>query len=227
MQLSDFSSIEHFDIGYGALWGKEDSEHVKNDFDRIRSESENIRDCISWIRKHPEDKELIKRNIDNAKARRTKLLDNFEHKLERTYNDKTVKDFEPLYVTKKVDKVVNTGFTRIAELVVGESVEFFNTYACGTGTTTAYVGDTTLETEIARVAIDTSGYATASGAIIKYGAYFATGVPSASISESGVFDNSVSGAMLFRTVYPASKVIVHTQNSTFFTLSHAIYQSSV
>jgi len=227
LQLNDFSTIEHFDIGYGALWGKEDSDHVKNDFDKIRLESNNIQECLSWLRRHPEDKEIIKHNLENAKARRAKLVENFEKRLERTYNDKTVKDFEPLYVTKKIDKVVNTGFTRIAELIVGESVEFFNSYACGTGTTTAYVGDTTLETEIARVAIDDSGYSTASGSIIKYGAYFATGVPSASISESGVFDNLSSGAMLFRTVYPTNKVIRHTQNSTFFTLSHAIYQSSV
>ena len=57
-----------------------------------------------------------------------------------------------------------------------------------------------------------------SGSIIKYGAYFPTGIPTASISESGIFDDAAGGDMLLRSVYPANKVLVHTQASTFFTL---------
>ncbi len=226
-RLEERNTVQYLDVSHGALWGTEDTDHVKKNFDRIRLESNRMKNYITWLRTHPEDKELIRNIFQNSRAVKTKLIDDFELKLERTYNDQTVHDFEPLCVMKKVDKVVNSGFTRIAELVVGESVEFFDAMAAGTGTTAVYTGDTELDTEIARVSLDVSGYATASGSVIKYGAYFPTGVPSASISESGVFDDSSTGDMLLRTVYPANKVIVHTQNSTFFTLSIAIYQSSV
>jgi hypothetical protein len=221
-------TIEFFDVSTGALWDGRDREVVSKEFERIRSESFNIKHYISWLKKHPEDKELVSKIIDNARSRKRTVIDNFENKLDRVYNDQTNENgFEPLFVTKKEDKVVNTGFTRIAELVVGESVDFFNAMAAGTGSTVVYTGDTELETELARVSLDVSGYATASGSVIKYGAYFSTGVPSASISESGIFDAEVGGDMLLRSVYPANKIIIHTQNSTFFTLSIAIYQSSV
>ncbi len=220
-------NIEYLDISTGALWNTTDREVVTKEFNKIRSESDKIKYYNSWLRRHSEDRELVLRILDNTKARKNVMIKNFEGKLERVYNDQTVSSFEPLFVTKKVDKVVNTGFSRIAELVVGESVEFFNAMACGTGTSTVYTGDTELESELSRVSIDVSGYATASGSVIKYGAYFPTGVPTASISESGIFDDVSGGDMLLRSVYPANKVLVHTQNSTFFTLSIAIYQSSV
>lgn len=220
-------NIEYFDISHAALWGTEDNDHVRKNFDRIRSESSRIKDYVFWLRTHPKDKELVKHILNNSKAVKTKIINDFELKLERTYQDQTVHDFEPLFVTKRIDKVVNTGFARIAELVVGESIQFFNAMAAGTGVTTVYTGDTELENELARVSLDVSGYATAAGSVIKYGAYFPTGVPSASISESGIFDDSVAGEMLLRSVYPTNKVLVHTSQSTFFTLSTAIYQSSV
>lgn len=220
-------TVDLLDVSVAALWDTHDREVISKEFERIRNESDKIKYYISYLRKHPEDQELVKKIVENSKARKSNIINNFDYKLERVYNDQTVDGLEPLTVIKKIDKVVNSGFTRIAELVVGESVEFFSAFACGTGNTPAYTGDTELDTELARVSIDVSGYATASGSIMKFGAYFPTGVPSASISESGIFDDPVEGNMLLRSVYPANKVLVHTLNSTFFTLSVAIYQSSI
>ena len=154
-------NIEYLDISTGALWNTSDRDIVTKEFNRIRSESDKVKYYTSWLRRHPEDRELVLKILDNTKARKSVMIKNFETKLERVYNDQTVDgSFEPLFVTKKVDKVVNTGFARIAELIVGESVEFFNAMSCGTGTSTVYTGDTELENELARVSIDVSGYAT-------------------------------------------------------------------
>ena len=224
------SKLQHLDVGYSALWDKSDKKLISKKFEKISQLTGEIKNLsMNYMIYANTEKFLcedIKGEVALLKLQRSKLVDEFEDQLERKFNDQTT-TLEPLQVNKQFDRVVAAGMGRIAEFVVGESVEFFNHFAAGISISPVYASDTELVEEIARVSIDTQGYATASGAVIKYGAYFAPNVQSAEVSEAGVFDSPEGGTMLFRTVYPLNKVINHTTSITFFTLSHAIYQTSL
>ena len=230
MKSDGKSNIHHFDIGYEALWDRSETLNVTKCFAEINQLSKEIKylniNNLIYSNEGFLSSEIVD-EINLLKAERKIIIDNFETQLERKFNDQTTHGFSPLEVNRQVDRVVASGMGRIAEFVVGESTQFFNHYSAGTGTTPVYASDTALIEELVRVSIEQQGYATASGAVIKYGAYFPPGVQTATITEAGVFDQMVGGVMLFRTVYPLDKVINHVQSITFFTLSHAIYQSSL
>src|SRR5687767_4826254 len=210
MKNFDTSNLHHYDVGYSALWDKSDFSQVSKKFKKIEQLAEEVKflNINRLIYQGGFLADGILDEINELKIEKSILVDDFEKQLERNYNDQS-SDLEPLQVNKKEDRVVAGGMGRIAEFVVGESIQFFNHYASGTGTTPVYASDTTLVEEVARVSIEQQGYATASGAVIKYGAYFAPNVPTASISEAGVFDAMVNGVMLFRTVFPLEKTINH------------------
>jgi hypothetical protein len=224
------SNIHHFDVGYEALWDKSSMWTVSKRFYEIHQLSEEIK-YLNTNKSIYSNEPYINSSIDDEiiflRNKKNKLINTFEEQLERKFNDQTTHGFNPLEVNRQEDRVVASGMGRIAEFIVGESTQFFNHYSAGTGTTPVYASDTALIEELVRVSIEQQGYATASGAVIKYGAYFPPGVQTATITEAGVFDQMVGGVMLFRTVYPLDKVINHVQSITFFTLSHAIYQSSL
>lgn len=224
------SGVHHLDVGYSALWDKHDKRLISKKFEKISQLTSEIKNLsMNYMIYNNTEQFLcndLKLEVKDLKLQRAKLVDEFENQLERKFNDQTT-TLEPLEVNKQFDRVVATGMGRIAEFVVGESVEFFNHFAAGISISPVYASDTELVEEIARVSIDTQGYSTASGAVIKYGAYFPTNVQTAAVSEAGVFDSPEGGAMLFRTVYPLNKIINHTTSLTFFTLSHAIYQTSI
>lgn len=72
--------------------------------------------------------------------------------------------------------------------------------AIGTGSTAAAVGDTTLVTENARVAL-TGAEGSPSTNTIVYTATFGAGTGTGALREAGVLNASSSGTLLCRTVY--------------------------
>ena len=70
--------------------------------------------------------------------------------------------------------------------------------AIGTGTATAVVANTTLQTELVRVAL-TSTTVTANA--IAYVATYAAGTGTGAITEAGMFDAASAGDMLCRTKF--------------------------
>jgi hypothetical protein len=94
--------------------------------------------------------------------------------------------------------VVTTGKTFIAARMVGTPTAMSH-MALGTGTTAAAVGDTTLQTEIARVSLSSSS---ATGAVATYVASFPAGTGTGAITEAGILNAGSSGTMLCRTVFP-------------------------
>lgn len=72
--------------------------------------------------------------------------------------------------------------------------------AIGSGSTAAVVGNTGVETEQGRVALQTAG-GTVSGAVVTYEATFPAGTGTAAITEAGIFNAATSGTMLCRTVF--------------------------
>jgi hypothetical protein len=70
--------------------------------------------------------------------------------------------------------------------------------ALGTGVTAAAAGDTTLETEIARIALDSTGGTTND---VIYIATFLPGVGTGAITEAGLFNDPTTGTLLARDVF--------------------------
>ena len=94
--------------------------------------------------------------------------------------------------------VVTVGKTFIASRVVGTASAVMSHMSIGSGTATPVVGDTTLGTELGRVAL-TSG--TASSNAVTYIATFPAGTGTGAITEAGIFNAASAGTMLARTKF--------------------------
>jgi hypothetical protein len=94
--------------------------------------------------------------------------------------------------------VVTTGKTFIAARMVGTPAVMSH-LAIGEGTTAAAVGNTTLGTEVGRVALAS---ATSSGAVVTYTATFGAGTGTGAITEAGILSSSSGGTLLCRSVFP-------------------------
>jgi len=102
---------------------------------------------------------------------------------------------------REVDNlVVTAGKQFVASRMGGASAGVMSHMAIGTGATAAAAGDTTLQTENARVALSS---ASVSGADITYSATFPAGTGTGTITEAGVLNAGSGGTLLCRTVFSA------------------------
>lgn len=72
--------------------------------------------------------------------------------------------------------------------------------ACGTGVVAAAVGDTTLGTEIARVALATAG-GTVVDNVVTYSGTFLPGTGTGALTEIGLFNAASNGTLVSRAVF--------------------------
>lgn len=112
-------------------------------------------------------------------------------------------------IIREVRNLVTTvGKTWMASRMQGVADGVMTHMAIGTGTTAAAVGDTTLETEAARVALNVSG-GVASTNTITFEATYPADVPdvtapaTVAITEAGIFNDVTAGSMLAHTVFAA------------------------
>ena len=94
--------------------------------------------------------------------------------------------------------VVTVGKNFVASRMVGVVDNIMSNMAIGSGTAAASAGDTTLGTELGRVAL-ASG--TAAAAIVTYTANFPAGTGTGAVTEAGIFNAASAGTMLCRTVF--------------------------
>jgi hypothetical protein len=198
------SVVQRKGIGYIALWDQEDLPYIVKLFSKIRHAT---RDHDFYATKF--------------------LTEGFNDRLDRIYCDQTVddKEFEPLEVDKSSNRVVNDGLVRIAELVTGANNALWTHLAVGGGGNKVSMSDSFLQTELQRVGLNSDGFQSAAGSVMRYGAFFSPSVSTSQILEAGVFDDPTEGVMFFRTVYPTG--ITHVVNADFFSVAHSIYQVSV
>ena len=99
--------------------------------------------------------------------------------------------------------VVDTGLAHIISRMVGTAQAVMSHMAIGTGVTVEADGDTTLQTEIARVALTSSTITTTAVAndSVQYEATFPAATGTGAITEAGLFNNDPGGTMLSRTVF--------------------------
>ena len=117
-------------------------------------------------------------------------------------NGEVVRDIKNLVVT--------TGKELVAANLQGGSVTPVTHMAVGTGSTAADAGDTGLETEIDRNALETSG-GTVTSNVVSYSAVWAPGDGTGALTEAGLFTAASGGTMLARTVFlPVNKGVDDT-----------------
>lgn len=94
--------------------------------------------------------------------------------------------------------VVTAGKNYIAERMVSDSTTMSH-IAIGSGATAPAAGDTTLGTELARVALAT---ATVTDNVVSYSAEFPAGTGTGAVTEAGIFSSPTDGTMLARVTFP-------------------------
>lgn len=94
--------------------------------------------------------------------------------------------------------VVDAGLDFIASRMGGTSSDIMSHMAIGSGTTAANAADTTLGTELGRVALTAS---TVTDNAIAYVATFGAGVGAGAVTEAGILNAASAGDMLCRTVF--------------------------
>lgn len=94
--------------------------------------------------------------------------------------------------------VVQVGKNFIASRLIGDTKSVMSHMAVGSNTTTPVSTDTTLNQEIARVALMSL---TATNNVITHVATFPSGVGTGALTEAGIFNSSTGGDMIARTVF--------------------------
>lgn len=100
-------------------------------------------------------------------------------------------------VLEKKNLIVQVGKNFLASAVITSSTSPFVAIAIGTGTTAAALGDTTLETEVARAAYTTSSVSTN---VVSLSNTYAAGTGTGAITEAGILNNATSGGTLLSHV---------------------------
>lgn len=94
--------------------------------------------------------------------------------------------------------VVTTGLNFIASRIKDASAAVMSHMAIGSGTGTAAANNTTLGTELSRVALTST---TVTNNSIAYSTTFGPAVGTGAVTEAGLFSASTAGTMLCRTVF--------------------------
>lgn len=93
--------------------------------------------------------------------------------------------------------VVTVGKQFIASRMTGTTTAMSH-MAIGSSATAAAAGNTTLGTELGRVALSA---ATSSGTVVTYSASFPAGTGTGAVVEAGIFNAASAGTMLCRTTF--------------------------
>lgn len=95
--------------------------------------------------------------------------------------------------------VVDTGLTHVADQLGATPGEGAMSHmGVGTGTAATSAETSTLQGELARVALDSR---THSGAVVTYAATFPTGTGTGALTEAGIFNAAANGILLCRLTY--------------------------
>lgn len=92
--------------------------------------------------------------------------------------------------------VVTAGLNFLALLLGGSAPTLMSHMAVGSNGTAPSLGDTTLGTELGRVALSSTS---PSGSNVIYQATFPPGTGTGTIAEAGIFNNAINGTMLSRS----------------------------
>ena len=113
----------------------------------------------------------------------------------RRYCEKTGESLEERVIK---NLVVSAGLAWIASRMVG-TPDVMSHMAVGSGIVAAADANTSLDTEITRVAMTS---VTAVGGVVTYIASYPAGVATGALTEAGILNAAANGTLLARTVFP-------------------------
>lgn len=111
-------------------------------------------------------------------------------KLKIALNGETVQEVDNLVVTD--------GKEYVASRMKDATATAMSHMAIGSGSTAAAAGNSSLGTELGRVALTSTAV---SGAVVTYTATFGAGTGTGAVTEAGILNASSSGDLLCRTVF--------------------------
>ena len=176
-------------------------------------------------------------NMCRRKPEKLKLIAELESITDRAYSDQTIYDDvakkprKPIDIIIKDDRMTLGGMARCADLITGESEQYFAYFMVGRGTTPPDVSDWKLDDEVARTDTGGSdsflGFRSGNGSTISHSGVFMPGVETADLYENAPVDTAEFDeyqSILARTVFPINKPIHHTAGLDFFTSTHKVEQ---
>lgn len=107
--------------------------------------------------------------------------------------------------------IVTAGIVELAKLMGGETADGFAYLATGSGTGAAALGDTTLGTELYRVATNTERSSTLAPLDTLRFWGIVTATANGTLSEFGVFNHATAGDMFARKLISPTKAITTGQ----------------
>lgn len=108
------------------------------------------------------------------------------------------KDGNVIHEQTTENLVVNDGLNFICSRMEGTTQDVMSHMAVGTGSTAVAAGDTTLTTELARVALTST---TVSTNTIEYVASYSAGTGTGALVEAGIFNAASAGDMLCHVTF--------------------------
>lgn len=103
-------------------------------------------------------------------------------------------------VLEKKNLIVQVGKNYLANAITANTTSPFTYMAVGTGTTPATTSDTTLTTELARLAFTSQSVTTN---VVTLVTTYAAGTGTGAITEAGIFNASSGGTLLSHVVFSA------------------------
>lgn len=196
------------DINYAATWDTRDLELVQKQFRKIR---------------------LYYKRGDLAKVKEI-WDDGIEKKFIRMWNGQYVQDTpndpKPLDAVIKNDMLTNPGMVLLCSIIMNNTSARPTHYASGNGVSLPNIAQNRLDSERARISMETDGFRTSAGTSLRYGAIFFPNFPTHVISESGVTNAPVGGIFLNRTLYSVPR-LTHTIMDDFYTLSITLTMTAI
>lgn len=229
--------------GWIAGWHKEDRPHVFDEFVKwIQYHSQQIQQInvqrfkvqneinkssfytpSSLISPKLEMLKSMDEQVNEHRIARDEIQRDFETLLTRTHDDQTVKGPKPYGVGISKNLVVRVGVDRANHIIVGESRSYFKFAGIGIGKSNANPDNESLENEVIRIPITSTGGIGSLGDMIRITVVYPINLPSDYYSEHGVYDLKQGGVLWYRVRYPLNRLLEHTQGETFMTNAHYIY----
>jgi hypothetical protein len=133
-------------------------------------------------------------------------------------------EIEPITITVKKNTALDTGIARWNQIIANRSNDFFLYMASGTGTSTPFAGQTSLDAENARTSLMDDGALEPEGNIVRSVGRFSRGVADAIVAEFGSCDETIDPSTFgWRiAIEDQSERLDHKQDLTEYTNSHSM-----
>jgi hypothetical protein len=233
--LSSFESVDRLrvegNILRGALWGVEDEEHMRQEYQPIGTMCKIRKELIKYyesLKDHSERKAfhpVFVSRFSELSNSICKTLYSYEKRIEDFWHDrrsgttwKDGKKFEPHVTIIEHNRTLNDGVDRYSLLISGETIKVFRFIAGGTSNIKPNPGQWGLGNEAFRNIAD---FLSGQGNVVKMGLSIPKGQPTTSFKEFGGCDEPVDPSTFdWRVRIKNAPFLDHVQGVTSPQVNH-------